>query len=60
MKAFEEFMEKNFPKVRTTSTDYEYARQLWRGALDWAQVQKFRSDQRLTLEESIEKELRDE
>ena len=35
MKAFESFMEKNFPRVRITSADYEYARQLWRGALEW-------------------------
>jgi hypothetical protein len=35
MKEFEKHLAKNYPCVRVTSDDAEFARQNWRAALEW-------------------------
>ena len=52
MQAFEEW----YPHALAVDPNLS-AMSVWRAALEWLQVQKYRSDQRLSLEESIEQEL---
>ncbi len=59
MEAFESFMVRNFPRVRTTSSDYEYARQLWRATLEWAESKKLTHNPQVIPTYAIKKELED-
>lgn len=35
MKEFEKYLETNYPSVRPTSDNAEFARQIWKAALEW-------------------------